>query len=67
MIISAELSNICKLIRIVEGQPKYATEDKIKKETEEIVNQYRKNMAKATTTLRELLDTHKECLKGLLT
>jgi hypothetical protein len=66
MILSNELSHICERIKMVEGKHRYATEDKIKKESDDIVIKYQKNMQVAIKALKELVDVHKELLKGLL-
>lgn len=66
MILSNELSRICERIKVVEGKHRYATEDKIKKEADEIVIKYQKNVQVAIKALKELVDVHKELLKGLL-
>lgn len=66
MILTNELTRICERIKIVEGKHRYATEEKIKKEHDEIIIAYQKGMQLAVRALKELVDVHKELLKSLL-
>lgn len=64
--ISAELTQICSKIRISEGKIKYATEDNVRKEAEEVLVWYRLEIGKAVDALKELVELHRQCMKGII-
>jgi uncharacterized metal-binding protein YceD (DUF177 family) len=66
MILTNELTRVCERIKIVDGKHRYATEDKIKKDSDEIVIKYQRSVQVAVKALRDLVDVHKDLLKGLL-
>lgn len=66
MILSNELTHISDRIKIVEGKHKYATEEKVKKESDEVVIRYQKSVQVAVKALKDLVEVHKELLKTLL-
>lgn len=66
MILSNELTHICHRIKIVEGKHRYATEEKVKKDSDDVVIKYQKSVQVAVKALKDLVEVHKELLKTLL-
>lgn len=52
MILTNELIHVCNKIKLVDGKHKYGTEEKIKKQADEVVICYKENIGKATDALK---------------